>query len=438
MRNRRGLWFRFWCISAHCRLEKTIGFIRGVRVTVLSHEHYMQRALELAARGSGCTSPNPLVGSIVVRDDVILGEGWHEEYGQGHAEVNAIRHALHSLTSSSTESTTLTNARQADNSSDELLSLEGATIFVTLEPCNHQGATPPCTQAIVAAGIKHVIYALADPNPKAAGGADWLRSQGVTVTQGVLEGQARFVNRFFLKYVKTQRPYIIAKSASSLDGKTATRTGHSQWITGQAARERGHQLRQAVDAIVVGADTVIADDPSLTVRLPEALCPEAAVRHPRPVILDSSGRVSLEAKLLNGSLPTKCLVLTTEAMGTPHHQAIESKGHEVVVLEKNEHGIGISPEAVVEALGQRGFHSVLLEGGACVHGSFRDAGLIDEVWNFIAPIIIGGGHAPAAFSATGSDALGDATKLHDIHLEQVGDDILIRGCVSPVSTTEQR
>lgn len=414
-----------------------MSFIRGVRETVQSQEHYMQRALELAARGSGCTSPNPLVGSIVVRGGVVLGEGWHEVYGQGHAEVNAIRHARHSLASANAnaQATSDDNTQSKTSVNDDLL-LEGATIYVTLEPCNHQGATPPCTQAIVAAGIKHVIYALADPNPRAAGGANWLRSQGVTVTQGILEDQAKFVNRFFLKYIKTQRPYVIAKSASSLDGKTATRTGHSQWITGAAARERGHTLRQAVDAIVVGADTVIKDDPSLTVRLPEALCTADAVRHPRPVILDSSGRVPLNAKLLNGSLRTKSLIVTTEAMDTAHRHAIESNGHEVVVLENNENGIGISPDAVVATLGQRGMHSVLLEGGASVHGSFRDAGLIDEVWTFIAPTIIGGKSAPAAFSATGSDALCDATKLYDIQLEQVGDDILIRGCVSPVSTNE--
>ncbi|MDB4222386.1 bifunctional diaminohydroxyphosphoribosylaminopyrimidine deaminase/5-amino-6-(5-phosphoribosylamino)uracil reductase RibD [Granulosicoccus sp.] len=440
-------------VSVHqCALppRKTIGFIRGLKEAVQSHEHYMQRALELATRGSGCTSPNPLVGSIVVRDDVILGEGWHEVYGQAHAEVNAISDARNSLSAVNNSSSAINNNERqsntisptsdtssSDTSSKDNHSLDGATIYVTLEPCNHQGATPPCTQAIVAAGIKHVVYALADPNPKAAGGAQWLQSQGVSVTQGVLEDQARFVNRFFLKNVKSQRPYIIAKSASSLDGKTATRTGNSQWITGPAARERGHELRQAVDAIVVGADTVIADDPSLTVRLPETLCAASAIRHPRPVILDSRGRVSMDAKLLNGSLPAKSLVLTTDAMTLEHRQAIESKGHEVVALEKNDNGVGISPEAVVAALGERGMHSVLLEGGASVHGSFRDAGLIDEVWTFLAPSIIGGKNAPAAFSAIGSDALSDATKLHDIHLEQVGDDILIRGCVSPVSTNEQ-
>ena len=454
--------------------RKTIGFIRGLIDAVQSHEHYMQRALELATRGSGCTSPNPLVGSVVVRDGVILGEGWHEVYGQAHAEVNAIKHARNSLavtkkwlpaannssstvndsssaideneqqsntisppSDTSSSDTSSSDTSSSDTSNKDNCSLDGATIYVTLEPCNHQGATPPCTQAIVAAGIKHVVYALADPNPKAAGGAQWLQSQGVSVTQGVLEDQARFVNRFFLKNVETQRPYIIAKSASSLDGKTATRTGNSQWITGPAARERGHELRQAVDAIIVGADTVIADDPSLTVRLPETLCAASAIKHPRPIILDSTGRVSMDAKLLNGSLPTKSLVLTTEAMSLEHRQAIESNGHEVVALEKSDNGVGISPEAVVAALGQRGLHSVLLEGGASVHGSFRDAGLIDEVWTFLAPTIIGGKNAPAAFSAMGSDALSDATKLHDIHIEQVGDDILIRGCVSPFSTNEQ-
>lgn len=395
-----------------------------------SHEHYMRRALELAARGTGCTSPNPLVGSIVVRDGVVLGEGWHEVYGQAHAEANAISRARHTLA--------ILNADSATKAPHDYPLLEGATIYVTLEPCNHQGATPPCTHAIVAAGIKHVIYALVDPNPKAAGGADWLRSQGVSVTQGVLEEEARFINRFFLKFVNTHRPYVIAKSASSLDGKTATRTGHSQWITGPASRQRGHELRQAVDAIIVGANTVIADDPSLTVRLPESLCANASVRHPRPVILDSGGRVSLNAKLLNGSLPTKALVLTTKAMDLAHRHAIESKGHDVIVLEKNTNGIGLSPDTVVDILGQLGLHSVLLEGGASVHGSFRDTGLIDEVWTFIAPTIIGGSHAPAAFAATGSDTLVDATQLHDIQLEQVGDDILIRGCVSPVSTNDQR
>lgn len=459
---RQTLCDRIWRTSAHCRLEITIDVSRGLIKAVPSHEHYMQRALELAARGSGSASPNPLVGSIVVREDIILGEGWHEIYGQAHAEVNAITQARRSLSSRQVTPSLLVNsandnasanqsadftlsgsasyaehasssaAQQPGIVSEHNLTLEGATIYVTLEPCNHHGATPPCTQAIVDAGIKHVVYAIADPNPKAAGGADWLRSQGVTITQGVLEDQARFVNRFFLKHVHSKRPYIIAKSASSLDGKTATRTGHSQWITCTASRERAHELRQAVDAIVVGAATVIADDPSLTVRLPEALCPAARVRHPRPVILDSSGRISLDAKLLNSSLPTKSLILTTEAMGISHRQAIEANGHEVVVLEKSKNDVGICPMAIASFLGQKGISSVLLEGGASVHGSFRDAGLIDEVWSFIAPTLIGGKQAPAAFSAIGSDTLADATRLYDIQFERVGDDILIRGYTSPI------
>ena len=369
----------------------------------VQHEHFMQRALELAARGTGCTSPNPLVGCVVVRDNLIIGEGWHEVYGHGHAEVNAL------------------------NATEDA---RGATLYVTLEPCHHHGLTPPCTQAIVNAGITHVVYALADPNPKAAGGAQWLQIQGIAVTAGVMQEEASFQNRFFLKHMDCQRPYVIAKSATSLDGRIATRSGHSQWITGPEARARGHQLRQAVDAIIVGADTVIADDPSLTVRLPEDSNSTDVARHPRPVLLDSTGRIPLSSKLLNGSLPTRTLVVTTERMRKDHRLQIEALGFEVVTVVHNEHGPGTNPLAVLEALGSRSIHSVLIEGGATVNGAFRDAGLIDEVWTFIAPTIIGGESAPSSFSAVGSETLQAATQLHDIHIENVGRDVLIRGCVT--------
>lgn len=383
----------------------------------MQHEHFMQRALELAALGTGCTSPNPLVGCVVVRDNRIIGEGWHEIYGHNHAEINALEAAG--------------DARSA-------------TLYVTLEPCHHHGLTPPCTQAIVKAGVSHVVYALADPNPRAAGGAQWLQTQGIQVSTGVLEAQARFQNRFFLKHMACQRPYVIAKSATSLDGRIATRTGHSQWITGPEARERGHELRQCVDAIIVGADTVIADNPSLTVRLSAAGQNPDLIRHPRPVVLDSTGRVPLLSNLLNGSLPTRTLVMTTDAMPREHRLTIEARGFEVVTVLHNEHGPGTSPLAVLEALGDRGIQSVLIEGGATVSGCFRDAGLIDEMWTFIAPTVIGGESAKSAYSATGSDTLSDATQLHDVHVENVGRDVLIRGCVtrpdtapSTKQTTEQ-
>ncbi len=392
-----------------------------------SHEHFMQRAIELAARGTGCTSPNPLVGSVVVQDNKIIGEGWHEVYGQAHAEVNALNNALARTLQQASEGFVKTTHDTGKSA------LSGATLYVTLEPCNHHGYTPPCTQAIVNAGIKEVVYALADPNPRAAGGAAWLQSQGVNVVTGVLEEQARYINRFFLMHVANKRPYIIAKSATSLDGKVATRTGHSQWITGPEARQRGHQLRQAVDAIVVGSDTVIADNPSLTVRLPEHLCAAAAIRHPRPVILDSTGRVPLNLSLLDGSLPTSTIVITTDAMSSAHRKAIEANGHEVIVVNKNTTGVGTCPTATLDALGQRNIHSVLLEGGAMVHGTFRDAQLIDEFWTFLAPSVIGGQHAPSSFAGLGSDSLNEATVLCDVKLEHVGRDILIRARVAPAA-----
>lgn len=377
----------------------------------------MQHALDLAARGTGCVSPNPLVGCVLVRDGDVIGEGWHQERGKGHAEVNA-----------------LADARA------KCVETAGATMYVTLEPCHHHGLTPPCTQAVIDAGITHVVFALADPNPKAAGGAQWLQQQGVQLTQGVLQKEARAQNRFFIKKIEGQRPYVIAKTATSLDGRIATRSGHSQWITGPEARERGHELRQAVDAIIVGADTVIADNPSLTVRLPALAYPPESIRHPRPVILDSTGRVPLHLTLLDGSLATRTIVMTSTQMSAEHRAKLDALGHEIITIRPSNGNkvanasAGIDPASVLEALSQLGINSVLLEGGAKVHGTFRDAGLIDEVWAFLAPRIIGGQSAPAAFSAVGSDTLDDATELEDVQLECLGHDVLFRAMVKSDNT----
>lgn len=376
-----------------------------------SHEEYMHRALALASRGTGCTSPNPLVGCVVVNDDKIIGEGWHESYGHAHAEVNALA--------------------QATQATEKVP--PGTTLYVTLEPCNHHGLTPPCTQAIIDAGIEHVVYALRDPNPKAAGGASFLEQSGISIEGGILESHAQFQNRFFLKHLATGMPFVVAKSASSLDGRIATRTGHSQWITGPMARQRSHQLRQAVDAIIVGADTVIEDNPALTVRLPESLCTEASVRNPRPVILDSRGRVPTHTKLLtNISSGNRPIVATTHQMSDSHRNALEMSGVEVMLLDANAQGLGVDPDALLKALGRRAIQSVMLEGGASVHGSFRDAGVIDEIWSFLAPMLIGGEKAPASYAGTGCDTLNQATTLHNVCLETVGDDFLIRALVNPI------
>jgi diaminohydroxyphosphoribosylaminopyrimidine deaminase/5-amino-6-(5-phosphoribosylamino)uracil reductase len=347
----------------------------------------------------------------VVHDDKVIGEGWHEHYGHAHAEVNALA--------------------QATQTTGKIPS--GTTLYVTLEPCNHHGLTPPCTQAIIDAGIEHVVYALRDPNPKAAGGASFLEQSGVSVAGGLLESHARFQNRFFLKHLATGMPFVVAKSASSLDGKIATRTGHSQWITGPMARQRSHQLRQEVDAIIVGADTVIQDNPALTVRLPESLCTEASVRNPRPIILDSKGRVPIDSKLLtNISSYNRPIVATSHLMRDSHRNVLEKSGVEVMVLDANAQGPGVDPNALLKALGRRAIQSVMLEGGASVHGSFRDAGLIDEIWSFLAPMLIGGEQAPVSYAGSGCDTLNQATTLHNVSLETVGDDFLIRALVNPI------
>lgn len=407
----------------------------------------MQRALELASRGTGCTSPNPLVGCVIVRDNTVIGEGWHAVYGRAHAEVNALRDAIQRISHESAmpdvahppaqnhqqegDRTGHTSSNENGYSTSSEKPLVGATAYVTLEPCNHLGLTPPCTQAILDAGISRVVYALADPNPKAAGGALFLQQHGIEVVQGILEPQARFQNRFFLSHVARKQPYVIAKSATSLDGRIATRTGHSQWITGSASRQRSHELRQAVDAIIVGADTVIADNPALTTRLPEHICVKDNIRHPRPIIMDSTGRVPFTTQLLGGdSEHSRTIVATHTDINDEHRKQLESRGFEVIALEHNREGQGVDPAALLNALSQRGIQSVLLEGGASVQGSFRDAGLIDEVWAFMAPMLIGGRDAPAAYAAAGSASLGEATRLHDIRLETLGDDVLVRGLVT--------
>ena len=406
----------FWAIVSEC----------GRAINESSHEVFMQRALELASFGVGCTSPNPLVGCVVVVDGMIVGEGWHAIYGQAHAEVNAICDAL-KLRGIAPDAAIGEQGKNA---------LQGATLYVTLEPCNHHGFTPPCTQAILHAGIATVVYALPDPNPKAAGGAKHLEAHGVNVVHGVLEQQARFQNRFFVSYVARKRPYVIAKSATSLDGRIATQSGDSQWITSEASRLRGHQLRQSVDAIIVGADTVIADDPSLSTRLPSNMCHSDNIRHPRPVILDSKGRVPTNKQLLSGCTPhTRTLIATTEAMSAEHRHTLELAGLEVISLPENPLGKGVDPSALLGALGQRGIQSVLLEGGAGVQGSFRDAALIDEVWAFIAPMLIGGADAPGAYAAAGCNSLGEATRLFDVKLETLGDDVLVRGLVEGTQFT---
>ena len=368
-------------------------------IRVRSQWQYMARALELARAHLGETSPNPTVGAVIVKDGRIIAEGWHSGPGQPHAEVVALQAAGEAA--------------------------RGADMYVTLEPCDHYGRTPPCSLAIIQAGIARVFYATPDPNPQASGGAARMAAAGVAVYGGLGENEAREINRFFFHFIHTHRPYVIAKFATSLDGKIATRTGESQWITGPEARARGHDLRRQVDAILVGAGTVVADDPQLTARDRHG---RPYPRQPLRVVLDSRGRVPPSARLFQPELPGHTLVATTAAMGQSHRAILESQGVEVVTLPADAHG-RVALLALLHHLGRREITSLMVEGGGEVLGSFFEAGVVQEVWAFLAPLVIGGEDAPGPIGGLGPARLAQATRLNSTTLEQVGKDWLLRGKV---------
>ncbi len=371
-----------------------------------THEFFMQRAIELANKATGCTSPNPLVGAVIVRDNTIVAEGWHKQAGQAHAEVDAIN-----------------NARANG------VATEGTTIYVSLEPCSHTGKTPPCTQAILNAGISHLVYATKDTNSQASGGAEVLAAAGVDVVGPVCEQEAKELNRFFFHFQNTGTPFVIAKVACSLDGRTATRTGHSQWITGTKSRERGHVARQEVDAIIVGAQTAIADQPQLTVRNPAAF-KHATAAHPLRVVLDSTGRVPLDNSLFDSSLPGNTLVVTTNAMPAAHETALTQNNIDVMRLPCTADSHYPDCKQLLQALAEKGIQSVLVEGGHTVIGSFLDHGLINEMWTFIAPVLIGGTEASPSIGGLGFSTLDNAPRLTNVSIEQLDSDILVKGSIN--------
>ncbi|MEM7118802.1 MAG: bifunctional diaminohydroxyphosphoribosylaminopyrimidine deaminase/5-amino-6-(5-phosphoribosylamino)uracil reductase RibD [Chloroflexota bacterium] len=371
--------------------------------TQQERERYMKRALGLARLAEGFTSPNPMVGSVVVKNGRIIGEGYHHYAGAAHAEVVALE-----------------NAGEA---------AEGATVYVSLEPCNHFGRTPPCTQALIDAKVEAVHYAISDPNPRAKGGHQRLEAAGIQVSVGLCEAEARHLNRFFFRHAQFGCPHVIAKFATSLDGKIATRTGHSQWITGTPARQRGHGLRQAVDAILVGAETAVLDNPQLTTRLPNG-----RPSHPLRIVLDSQGRVPLSARLFDPELPGQTLVATTAVMPAERRLALEGLGvwvweMPVASSATDANGRSVNLPALLGKLGEHNIQSVLVEGGGTVLGSFFDEGLVHEAWAFLAPMIIGGSTAPSPVSGLGPATLSHAWRLDNVATEAVGQDVLVRGVV---------
>ena len=356
--------------------------------------HHLLRAIELAGRARGQTSPNPIVGAVIVKDGRVIGEGITQPPGEGHAEVMAIEAAAGHTA--------------------------GATMYVSLEPCCHQGRTPPCTEAIVAAGIARVVIASDDPTPKAAGrGPGILRDEGVRVdmVDGQIAETARMLNQPFRKHARTGRPLVVFKSAMTLDGKVATRTGDSQWISGEASRARAHRWRAESDAVAVGIGTALVDDPRLTARI------EGVARQPRRVVFDSEARLPLDSKLVKELADVPLIVVCSRAASRTSVEALQSAGVDVIVATGENEAARV--EHALDELGVREIQSLLLEGGPHLAGAFLEAGEIDEARMFVAPVMIGGAKAKTAVEGIG---VGDITAgLHAlaIETERIEDDVLI-------------
>lgn len=362
----------------------------------MEHNKFMRRAIELAYEGLGAVNPNPLVGAVVVKENQIITEGCHERYGAWHAERNA-----------------LTRCDQQ---------VQGATMYVTLEPCCHYGKTPPCTDIIIQHGIAKVYVGILDPNPLVAGqGVDKLRQAGIEVEIGLMADEIRYMNRVFLKYITKGLPWVTLKYAMTIDGKIATHSGHSKWITNQEARQRVHQLRREYIAIMVGIGTVLADDPMLDCRL------DTPGRQPIRIVVDSKARIPVDSKLVQtaGQLPT-IVVHTAQADPQRVHSLVR---HQIECIECSDQNGEVDIQEMLRILGKRKIDAILLEGGGTLNYAFIKHNLVDQLYAFIAPKIIGGKEAKTPVEGLGVSHMNEAIELQNTTIEQIGKDILISGII---------
>ncbi|WP_260681956.1 bifunctional diaminohydroxyphosphoribosylaminopyrimidine deaminase/5-amino-6-(5-phosphoribosylamino)uracil reductase RibD [Alkalicoccobacillus porphyridii] len=351
-------------------------------------QEYMKLALTLAESAKGQTAPNPMVGAVIVKDGRIVGTGAHLKAGQAHAEVHALKMA-----------------------GDEA---NGATMYVTLEPCSHFGRTPPCAKQVITSGVKRVVIAVVDQNPKVAGkGVAMLREAGIEVEVGMCEQEAKELNRAFFHFIKSHQPYVTLKAALTLDGKTATVKGESQWITGPEARLDGHIMRHEHDAILVGIGTVLADNPSLTARLQNG-----EGRHPTRVILDSHLRIPLNATIVNDQ-KADTIIFTTNTAPEKHELLLAKPRVHIISLEQ------LTISNVLQELGKLEIVTLLVEGGARVHGSFVKEHAVHELVQYIAPKLIGGTHATPVIGGEGIARLDQALNLSIVSVNKVGEDLRI-------------
>lgn len=352
----------------------------------------MARALALAGQGRGLTSPNPMVGALIVRDGLPVGEGVHRRAGSPHAEVEALK---------------AVGPRA-----------EGACLYVNLEPCVHRGRTPPCVDAILAAGIRRVVVGCLDPNPLVNGrGVERLREAGVEVTVGVREDEARALNRAFFKFIATDRPFVTLKAALTLDGKIAAWDGNSRWITGEEARTEVHRMRAGADAILVGIETVLRDDPELTVRLPDV-----GPREPLRVVADSRLRTPPDARVLRAGTPGRTVIACVAGAPAEAARALRARGVEVLDCPARDGRVDL--DALLAELARRGVVSLLAEGGGELNASLLEAGLVDRVAFFVAPAVLGGRGAPGPVGGSGR-GLKEALRLGPLEVRRVGPDLLI-------------
>jgi diaminohydroxyphosphoribosylaminopyrimidine deaminase/5-amino-6-(5-phosphoribosylamino)uracil reductase len=366
---------------------------------------YMQMALNLAQRARGFTSPNPMVGALVVKNNKIIGQGYHAKAGTPHAEIHALNEA-------------------GENT-------PGATLYVTLEPCCHQGRTEPCTKAILNSGVERVVVAMVDPNPLVKGkGIRCLKEGGLRVIVGVLEKEARSLNEVFVKYIVTRMPFVLLKAAMSLDGKIATRTGESKWITGSEARKYSHQLRNWYDAILVGVNTILRDDPALTARLPGE-----ENKNPVRIVIDSKARTPLNARVVTSAKETPTLIAVTNAAPADKISGLEKMGVEVLPVKTNHKG-RVDLKALMLELGRREITSVLIEGGGECNSSALKAGIVDKISWFIAPLIIGGQGAPGPVGGEGVASIKEAIPLKQITVKKCGQDIYVEGYLTAHQTVD--
>lgn len=361
----------------------------------MNDRDFMKIALDLAAKGAGYTSPNPMVGAVVVSEEKIIGKGWHQSVGGPHAEVNAI------------------------NDAGDFA--KGATLFVTLEPCNHHGRTPPCTQKILSAGIKRVVMAMADPNPDVnGGGAEFLKQHGIGVKTGICQNQAQRLNESFIKYVLTKRPFVTLKCAATLDGRIATRTGDSKWVTGKASRKYVHELRHAADAIMVGINTIKTDNPSLTTRLEDKNGVD-----PKRIILDTNLSIAESSKVLQMASESDTIIITGNSKLSEKRSRLEKMGARVIDVDVKNRRIDLN--ALMIRLGQMEITNLLIEGGGQVAAASLKADIVDKVCFFYAPKILAGDDGVSMCRGPGPDLMAQSIPVKDITVQRFDDDVMIEG-----------